>query len=256
MSKSYDRYLGLDCSITRRDFMNGAAMVIGASMLPGSKVFGATDFAELQNQKGYDPPVKTGLRGSHPGSLEIAHSLRDGTFWENAGKRHQRGKNNSECGWSIDPQNGRLLVCRVKPAVAPVALEPEAVTLLQQVTFDFIKPDFERAFKHVEEVFPLVHVRAVAAGSGWNSNQHGFEHLRAGRKQFHANAGFCFQAFAVARPKYSIRLNRQIIKLQYRGAVGRRQPVNGGDRRVRTRQFDGAEKPCGNVGLSRCLCDG
>ena len=86
MSKSYDRYLGLDRSITRRDFMNGAAMVIGASMLPGSHAFGATDSSEPQNKKGYDPPVNTGLRGSHPGSFEIAHSLRDGTFWENAGK--------------------------------------------------------------------------------------------------------------------------------------------------------------------------
>ena len=86
MCKSYDRYLGLDRSITRRDFMNGAAMVIGASMLPGSQAFGATDSSEPQNKKGYDPPVNTGLRGSHPGSFEIAHSLRDGTFWENAGK--------------------------------------------------------------------------------------------------------------------------------------------------------------------------
>lgn len=154
------------------------------------------------------------------------------------------------------PREQQLAFGRVKPAMTAVALEPKAVTLLQQVTFDLIEPDFQRALKHVKEVFTLVHVSSVASSSWWNSNQHGFEHLRAGRKQFHANAGFCFQAFAVARPKYSIRLNRQIIKLQYRGAVGRRQPVNGGDRRVRTRQFDGAEKPCGNVGLPRCLCDG
>ena len=86
MSKSYDRYLGLDRSITRRDFMNGAAMVIGASMLPGGHAFGANDSSEPQNNKGYDPPVNTGLRGSHPGSFEIAHSLHDGTFWENACK--------------------------------------------------------------------------------------------------------------------------------------------------------------------------
>lgn len=92
MSKSYDRYLGLDRSITRRDFMNGAAMVIGASMLPGSPAFGATDSSEPQNKKGYDPPVNTGLRGSHPGSFEIAHSLRDGTFWENAGKPTERDR--------------------------------------------------------------------------------------------------------------------------------------------------------------------
>ncbi len=86
MSDSYDRYLGMDRPITRRDFMNGAAMVIGAAMLPQPSVFGANSSSEPQNQSGYDPPVKTGLRGSHPGSFEIAHSLRDGTFWDAAGK--------------------------------------------------------------------------------------------------------------------------------------------------------------------------
>ena len=39
---------------------------------------------EPQNHAGYNPPASTGLRGSHPGSFEIAHSLRDGTFWQNA----------------------------------------------------------------------------------------------------------------------------------------------------------------------------
>ena len=86
MSDSYDRYLGMDRPITRRDFMNGAAMVIGAAMLPHASASGATNLPEPQNDPGYDPPGKTGLRGSHPGSFEIAHSLRDGTFWESAGR--------------------------------------------------------------------------------------------------------------------------------------------------------------------------
>src|SRR5262249_55265406 len=34
----------------------------------------------------YYPPALTGLRGSHAGSFDAAHSLRDGTFWEEAGK--------------------------------------------------------------------------------------------------------------------------------------------------------------------------
>ena len=85
MRDFYDRYLGMDRPITRRDFMNGAAMVIGAAMLPHASASGATNLPEPQNDPGYDPPGKTGLRGSHPGSFEIAHSLRDGTFWESAG---------------------------------------------------------------------------------------------------------------------------------------------------------------------------
>ena len=86
MTSSYERYLGMDRPITRRDFMNGAAMAIGAAMLPHGQVFGTTGSAEPQNQAGYDPPVKDGLRGSHPGSFEVAHNLRDGTFWKTAGK--------------------------------------------------------------------------------------------------------------------------------------------------------------------------
>src|SRR5215831_8542605 len=84
MSTSRDRYLGMDRPITRRDFMNGAAMAVGAAMLPRGYA-AAADSSEPQNQTGYDPPIKTGLRGSHSGSFEIAHRLRDGTFWKTAG---------------------------------------------------------------------------------------------------------------------------------------------------------------------------
>ena len=70
--------------IRRRDFLNGAAMTIGAALLPGVLRASDTKFDEAQNHAGYDPAVLTGLRGSHPGSFEIAHSLRDGTFWKNA----------------------------------------------------------------------------------------------------------------------------------------------------------------------------
>jgi len=92
MSGSYDRYLGMDRPITRRDFMNGAVMAMGAALLPRGHAFGAANPAEAQNQTGYDPPVKEGLRGSHPGSFEIAHSLRDGTFWKTAGRPVDTGE--------------------------------------------------------------------------------------------------------------------------------------------------------------------
>ena len=78
-----DRELGMDRAIPRRDFLNGAAMAVGSALIPRSLQSGeASD--EPQNHAGYNPPVSTGLRGSHPGSFEIAHSLRDSTFWKNA----------------------------------------------------------------------------------------------------------------------------------------------------------------------------
>src|SRR5262245_1660257 len=81
-----DSELGMDRAIPRRDFLNGAAMAMGAAMLPGAlQQAAATASDEPQNRPGYNPPATTGLRGSHPGSFEIAHSLRDGTFWKNTG---------------------------------------------------------------------------------------------------------------------------------------------------------------------------
>ncbi len=80
-----DSELGMDRPISRRDFMNGAAILIGAAMIPSVGMSSLGQIPESQNRAGYDPPVLTGMRGSHPGSFEIAHSLRDGTFWQKAG---------------------------------------------------------------------------------------------------------------------------------------------------------------------------
>src|SRR5258707_3889592 len=79
-----DHQLGMDRAIPRRDFLNGAAMAVGAALVPKSMQSITANADEQQNHSGYDPPAASGLRGSHPGSFEIAHSLRDGTFWKNA----------------------------------------------------------------------------------------------------------------------------------------------------------------------------
>jgi len=83
MSGDRDRYLGMDRAITRRDFINGATVMVGGTLLAGRYVSGSS-VTEPQNQVGYDPPNLTGLRGSHPGSFETSHALRDGTFWNTA----------------------------------------------------------------------------------------------------------------------------------------------------------------------------
>jgi NAD(P)-binding Rossmann-like domain len=83
-SRLTDRELGMDRTIPRRVFLNGAAMTIGAAMLPATVQASDLKTNEPQNHPGYNPPTSNGLRGSHPGSFEIAHNLRDGTFWQNA----------------------------------------------------------------------------------------------------------------------------------------------------------------------------
>ena len=67
--------------ITRRDFLNGTQVAIGASLLtPWTDVFGA-NAGNFQLGADYYPPAKTGLRGSHDGSWETMHSRVFGATW-------------------------------------------------------------------------------------------------------------------------------------------------------------------------------
>ena len=87
--KLHERDLGMGSNITRRDFLNGVGITVGSSLLRSNpfllSVFGVPDsvFAPEKDPH-YYPPSKTGLRGSHPGSFEVAHSLRDGKQWPEA----------------------------------------------------------------------------------------------------------------------------------------------------------------------------
>jgi spermidine dehydrogenase len=81
VSDTNDRDLGMKSSISRRDFLNGVAVTVGGSLLPsGLMALSGAD------ERAYYPPALTGLRGSHVGSFEVAHEVRDGTFWKTAGK--------------------------------------------------------------------------------------------------------------------------------------------------------------------------
>ena len=74
--------------ITRRDFLNGVAIGAGGTLLGGMlpEALLKAAAADQATQGGrYYPPTLTGMRGSHDGSWEVAHALRDGTFWSKAG---------------------------------------------------------------------------------------------------------------------------------------------------------------------------
>jgi len=82
-NKNDDSQLGMGQPITRRDFVNGMAIAATAA-LPVAAAFAqvtqpnANLSPAAQDAPGYYPPLLTGLRGSHPGSFEAAHALRDG----------------------------------------------------------------------------------------------------------------------------------------------------------------------------------
>ncbi|HVW69662.1 MAG TPA: NAD(P)-binding protein [Steroidobacteraceae bacterium] len=82
-----DRTLGEDRPIPRRDFLQGTLVGAAAALTgPLLKAY-AADAPDVgpgaQGRPGYYPPLLTGLRGSHPGSFENAHALRDGRVPEN-----------------------------------------------------------------------------------------------------------------------------------------------------------------------------
>jgi spermidine dehydrogenase len=83
-----DRQLGMGRRITRRDFLNGVAVGIGAlgyASLPDLAHGAHAAFQAGADSVKFYPPALTGMRGSAPGSYDVAHALRDGDFWETAG---------------------------------------------------------------------------------------------------------------------------------------------------------------------------
>ncbi len=75
---SRDRRLGMGRAITRRDFLSGVSVAIGASLLPACS---RTGEPIVEGSLAYYPPAETGMRGSHPGSFEVAHATVQGKRW-------------------------------------------------------------------------------------------------------------------------------------------------------------------------------
>jgi len=93
-----DRELGMRCPISRRDFLNGAALAIGSAAigppLLDSLTIGAEIGAEEDPEKspGYYPPALMGMRGNHDGTFTYAHKLRDGKKWDAFGTPEAAGE--------------------------------------------------------------------------------------------------------------------------------------------------------------------
>lgn len=78
-----DRDLGMGSAITRRDFVQGVAVTgAAASALgigPQALAAATRKTAGLEtDMAGSYPPLRSGMRGMHPGAFEAAHALRDG----------------------------------------------------------------------------------------------------------------------------------------------------------------------------------
>jgi len=87
-----DRDLGMQCRITRRDFLDGvAASTLGAAafgLLPGCSHVGGDRNTPTRAY----PPSTTGLWGQDNTSYAVMHKLRDGQFWQNSGTPQASGE--------------------------------------------------------------------------------------------------------------------------------------------------------------------
>lgn len=63
--------------IDRRDFLNGVALTVGGTIV-APDVLGSAFAADTNAPY---PPALSGMRGSHPGSFEVAHALVQGAEW-------------------------------------------------------------------------------------------------------------------------------------------------------------------------------
>src|SRR5262245_19455926 len=87
MTKS-DRDLGMNRSISRRDFINGVSVAVGGTLVMPASI-AAEEAAQQQRtppaaaSDNY-PPALTGMRGSGDGMMDVGHALRDGKTWDAA----------------------------------------------------------------------------------------------------------------------------------------------------------------------------
>jgi len=69
-------------TLNRRDFVNGCALSLAAgSTISPLEALAQNILDPTTLPPDYYPPTKQGLRGSHEGSFEVAHEMRDGKRW-------------------------------------------------------------------------------------------------------------------------------------------------------------------------------
>ena len=90
-----DLDLGMHRDITRRDFVSGISVALsGGLALPWAQMHALASpeapAKTLQATAAAYPPIRTGMRGSHEGSYEVAHQLVTGVRWDDPEETGER----------------------------------------------------------------------------------------------------------------------------------------------------------------------
>ena len=93
----------MDRPITRRDFLNGVSIAVTGSLLGPSWLTGCSSNEPTPAMEAdYYPPAQTGMRGSHDGTFEVAHHLRDGRLSRRLGTPTDTGEVYDLSSWAGD----------------------------------------------------------------------------------------------------------------------------------------------------------
>jgi hypothetical protein len=94
--ESKSKGLGMECAVTRRDFLNGVAIGVGGSFL-GAAVrpedllaAGVLDDFAPEKAGVYYPPARLGMRGNHDGTYTYAQNTMTLLSWVAASADSQR----------------------------------------------------------------------------------------------------------------------------------------------------------------------
>jgi spermidine dehydrogenase len=85
-----DKRLGMDRPITRRDFLDGVALTVGAAAVGGWAAGAAAQGASAEIAQ--RPSTRVGLQGQTDRAQHVMHALRDGGYWLEAGKPVDTGE--------------------------------------------------------------------------------------------------------------------------------------------------------------------
>src|SRR5215471_745538 len=157
----------------------------------------------------------------------------------------------SKRGRRIHPQDQRLFLARIRPAMLSAAFEIKAVACLEAVGFTPVETNFQASAQDVQKFLALVRVGFAASGGRRNAEEVGLHHRLSPSEQLHTDAGACLENFSVRWPDAARIRFRRIEEREDVHAVEAGEPAQRCDRCAHLAAFECAQKSHRHFGSLR-----